>query len=222
MRNYVDKPFNGVADIEDVISAYRLILGRNPEYAGFKDYEKLIKNGISLDELFSSFINSAEYQQKIEDDEKVLAIDCGGYYVCVKKSEQDFGRQIVNNKTWEPHVVNVLSNLLKEGDTFVDIGANVGMMTFAGAKAVGTSGKVIAVEPNPDNLQLLYAGIVKNKFKNVCVMPFAASNRVDIFSLDGGTSNTYLIAPENGKNYLQSVILDDLLKDLTSINVVKM
>ncbi|MCI0399014.1 MAG: FkbM family methyltransferase, partial [Chloroflexi bacterium] len=72
-----------------------------------------------------------------------------------------------------------------------------------------------------DNLQLLYMGITKNGFDNVRVMPFAASNRVEIFSLDGGTSNTYLVAPEDGKNYVQSVILDELLNDLPVINVVK-
>jgi FkbM family methyltransferase len=110
---------------------------------------------------------------------------------------------------------------LKESDTFIDIGANVGVMTFLGAKAVGSTGKVIAVEPNPANLQLLYAGILKNNFKNVRVIPLAASNRIEIFSLDGGTSNTYLTVAKKGKHYVQSVLLDDILKDLDSIDVVK-
>jgi len=221
MRNHIDKPFDNIAEIEDVISAYRLFLGRNPEKAGFENYENLINSGISVDRLFQLFIASVEYKQKNADEEKIQAIECDGYYVCVKKSEKDFGRTIIEHKTWEPHIIDVLSKLLKEGNTFVDIGANVGVMTFFGAKVVGSSGKVIAIEPNPDNLQLLYAGIIKNKFKQVRVLPFAASNKIDIFSLDGGTSNTYLTVPEQGKDYVQSIKLDDVLKDLDSIDVVK-
>jgi FkbM family methyltransferase len=221
MRNHIDMPFDNVAEIDDAISAYRLILGRNPEKSELKFFEKSINFGMPADRLFQSFINSVEYKQKTTNDEKIQSNDCGGYYVCAKKSEKDFGQAIVENKTWEPHIIDVLSKSLQKGDTFVDVGANVGVMTFLGAKIVGTSGKVVAVEPNPNNLQLLYAGIIKNKFKQVHVLPFAASNKMEIFSLDGGTSNTYLTVPEQGKDYVQSVVLDDILISLDSIDVVK-
>ena len=84
---------------------------------------------------------------------------------------------------------------------------------------------MIAVEPNPDNLQLLYRGIVHNGFGNVEVLPHAASNRRSVFSLTGGTSNTHLIgprAPEEGGHFVQSVVLDDALGDLPRLDFVKM
>jgi FkbM family methyltransferase len=107
----------------------------------------------------------------------------------------------------------------------VDVGANVGVLTFLAASIVGKAGRVIAVEPNPDNLQLLYRGIVLNGFENVEVLPYAASNRRSIFSLTGGTSNTHLVGarePEEGGHFVQSVALDDVLGQLQRLDFVKM
>ena len=44
-----------------------------------------------------------------------------------------------------------------KGDVAVDIGANIGVLTILAASMVGSSGRVIAVEPNPDNLQFCTA-----------------------------------------------------------------
>src|SRR5580658_8902538 len=42
------------------------------------------------------------------------------------------------NKVWEPEETNIMSNLLHEGDVFVDIGANIGYFTLLGSDAVGS------------------------------------------------------------------------------------
>lgn len=42
-----------------------------------------------------------------------------------------------------------LRKLLRPGDCFVDVGANIGMLTLLAAALVGRTGRVIAVEPNP-------------------------------------------------------------------------
>jgi FkbM family methyltransferase len=107
----------------------------------------------------------------------------------------------------------------------VDVGANIGVITFLAATIVGATGRVIAVEPNPDNLQLLYRGIVLNGFSNVEVLPFAASNRRAVFSLTGGTSNTHLIGArpvQEGGAFVQSIVLDEALVGLPRLDFVKM
>jgi len=220
---HIDEPFDNAAEIEDLISAYRLILGRNPDKPGFEHFKNQIENGgFSLDRLFSAFINSQEFKKRNDDENKIIEVDCGGYYVCVKKADKDFGSSIIKNKIWEPHIVNTISKILKKGSIFVDIGANVGVMTFHAAKILGESGKVIAFEPNPDNLQLLYRGILKNNTNNVYIAPFAASDKIKVFSLSGGTSNTHIITYEESHNCVQSIVLDDYLKSLDHIDLVKM
>lgn len=49
----------------------------------------------------------------------------------------------------EPSVVRVAADILRRGDTAVDIGANVGFLTRQFAAMVGTSGRVFAFEPDP-------------------------------------------------------------------------
>jgi len=49
----------------------------------------------------------------------------------------------------EPSVVRVARKILHQGDTAVDIGANVGFLTRQFASMVGTSGRVFAFEPDP-------------------------------------------------------------------------
>lgn len=47
---------------------------------------------------------------------------------------------------------------VRPGDTFVDVGANLGMITLLACRLVGDSGRVLACEPNPrlaDRLEVL-------------------------------------------------------------------
>ena len=98
-------------------------------------------------------------------------------------------------------------------DAVVDIGANVGCIALMAATLVGDAGIVVAVEPNPENLQMLYAGMVLNGLANVRVLPHAASIRSEVVSLSRDTSNTYLVAAGAPGRcvYAQTVALDEAL-----------
>jgi FkbM family methyltransferase len=65
------------------------------------------------------------------------------------------------------------------GGTIVDVGAHVGYFTVSLAREVGTSGRVIAVEPLPSNLQLLRANVSLNELDNVRIFPVALGERED-------------------------------------------
>jgi FkbM family methyltransferase len=56
---------------------------------------------------------------------------------------------------------------LGAGDTFIDIGANIGMMTMLAARAVGPRGRIIAFEPNPDVYERLLWHISENRLGQV-------------------------------------------------------
>jgi FkbM family methyltransferase len=55
----------------------------------------------------------------------------------------------------------------KEGDTVIDVGAHVGRYSLIASKRVGSKGLVIAVEPDPINVQRLESNIELNHLTNV-------------------------------------------------------
>jgi FkbM family methyltransferase len=59
---------------------------------------------------------------------------------------------------YEPDAVAVIDAVVREGDTCLDIGANVGALTLAMAGRVGAAGKVYAFEPGP----LTYPRLARN------------------------------------------------------------
>ncbi len=59
------------------------------------------------------------------------------------------------------------SKLLAEGDIVLEVGANVGTETLSLSNLVGDSGSVMAIEPDPANLQKIEACVTFNAIKNV-------------------------------------------------------
>jgi FkbM family methyltransferase len=57
--------------------------------------------------------------------------------------------------------------LLKENDVVMDLGASTGDFCIIASRKVGKSGKVIAVEPDPWNYNLLKSNIERNRCHNV-------------------------------------------------------
>ena len=49
---------------------------------------------------------------------------------------------------FEHTTCEVLSRVLRPGDTFIDVGANIGFFSLMAARLVGQAGKVLAFEPN--------------------------------------------------------------------------
>jgi len=209
----------------DIHYAYRLILRRDADAGGLAHYRRLVAEGLTLHQLIRSFFNSDEYRLRLDEETKPTPVDLGGYQVCVQMLDTDFGQAIFHSRDYEAHVRQALRDHVREGDLVVDVGANVGAIALLAAMLVKPSGRVIAIEPNPDNLQLLYRGIVLNGYTNVEVLPYAASNRRALFSLTGGVSNTHLVgprAPADGGYFVQSVVLDERLGDLPRFDFLKM
>ena len=56
---------------------------------------------------------------------------------------------------YEADLSYFLMNILGKGDTFLDVGAHIGFFSVIAAKLVGPKGRVVAFEPEEDNLQSL-------------------------------------------------------------------
>ncbi|MCG9891443.1 MAG: FkbM family methyltransferase [Thermosynechococcaceae cyanobacterium MS004] len=97
---------------------------------------------------------------------------------------------------------------LKPGMTVIDVGANAGVYTFSAATRVGTTGKVIAIEPFPACVSYLEETCRVNQFDWVKVYGAAASDR---------TGNLRLAL--HGASELNEVIAEDV--EVTSGQVVE-
>lgn len=107
--------------------------------------------------------------------------------------------------------------------TVFDIGANAGFYTLVFSRLVGGGGRVIAFEPDSDNMCLLRKHVALNKLENVSVVQAAASDTAALvgFSLTGGATGRL----EKNSSYLVPTLrLDELLADdsLPSPDVIKM
>jgi FkbM family methyltransferase len=68
------------------------------------------------------------------------------------------------------------SRLLRPGDIYVDIGANIGLFTLLAADRVGTAGKVFAFEPVSRTYRRLVENIGLNGFRHVFPRRLAISD----------------------------------------------
>jgi FkbM family methyltransferase len=70
-----------------------------------------------------------------------------------------------------------LSGRARTGTTAIDVGANVGLFTVPLARAVGSGGRVVAIEPDAENVGRLEANLRLNRLENVLVERVAAGER---------------------------------------------
>ena len=152
---------------------------------------------------------------------KLVALD--GFQLYVMPDDY-IGHSILKARTYEPHVTSVVRKTLKAGDVFLDVGANVGYFTLLAASLV-EGGKVIAVEPNPQNLQLLYSSLLENGSTNVRVHPYAASDQATIlrFTTVGSNGGVVTEHAKSQEHFLlvPALRLDDLLAGEARLDLMK-
>jgi FkbM family methyltransferase len=78
-----------------------------------------------------------------------------------------YGSHEAENSNW---VLAELPTRQASGGIFVDVGANFGWYSMLFSICAGPNGRVIAIEPEPGNLQLLRRNIAENASKNVTVV----------------------------------------------------
>lgn len=88
---------------------------------------------------------------------------------------------------------------LAPGDTFVDVGANIGLFTLLGADMVGPTGKVYAFEPVAATYARLCNNVARNRLQTVECVPMALSDqdetRIMTVSVEGFAAWNSLAQP---------------------------
>lgn len=128
---------------------------------------------------------------------------------------------------YELEVFGRLSEILKPGLVFVDVGAHIGRFSFPIARLLSENGLVIAIEPDPISFKALMMGIRLNGFNNVIGLNIALS--------EGGgsvllcrkfvTATSSIVERENCSDLVEVPMksLDSLVKELNipRVDIVK-
>src|SRR6266550_2713563 len=76
-------------------------------------------------------------------------------------------------------VGNVMIRVVQPGDSVIDAGANLGFFSMFMSQLVGPSGKVLAIEPDPNVRSNMELSLAQNKIENVAVCDYVLWNEPD-------------------------------------------
>lgn len=127
---------------------------------------------------------------------------------------------------YEPFESELFVKNIKQGDTIMDLGANIGYYTLLAARATGESGKVYSFEPDPDNYKILNDNIRINSFNNIIAISKAVSNvsgKTALYLSDSNNGDHRIFDYMDEKRHhidIESISLDDEFENCR-INVMK-
>jgi len=132
-------------------------------------------------------------------------------------------REVCFTGLYEPQETALVQAFLRPGMTFVDVGANWGYFTLLAAHLVGSSGRVVSLEPDPRLFASLTDNLTRNCLSQVTALPLAAADKSGILTLAGyqesgenwGLSRITSVNPGSGVPSFQvaATALDDLLDE---------
>jgi FkbM family methyltransferase len=127
---------------------------------------------------------------------------------------------------YEMGVQRVLDAILLPGARFVDIGANIGMITLHARSLVGATGHIDCFEPNPECVERLRRHLQMNNIKNVAIHTCALSDEVGKLNLNlssehSGTATLTEVDEVQRTLPVQVCVGDDVLMEGPRINVLK-
>lgn len=190
VENPWTSPHASEAEALDIFYCFRLLLGRSPhreEWAGHSS-----RAGEPLAEVVRSYLNSGEFKARnllpSQMPDNIVRKHNGRFEVFVDPGDPVIGSPVLAN-CYEPGVTRVVETLLSPGDTFLDVGANIGYFSLLARSIVGPQGQVYAIEPNDLNVKLLESSIRSNGFDNIAVMQVGASEHIQTLMLHANVGN---------------------------------
>lgn len=154
-----------------------------------------------------------------------------GFSICVDPyRDQGVERMIYYEGIYEAGTLHVLSKVLRPGDCFVDVGANIGLISLAGGLAVGSAGHVYAFEPVPSTYEMLERNIAFNGARNIHAYPIALGSkrerRVIYRGAEGNSGEASLIESQDAspEALVHVSALDGFLKEagIPSVRAIKL
>jgi FkbM family methyltransferase len=148
-------------------------------------------------------------------------------YVAVPNTDIPLLSYLMSTLDPEAGTCRVLQSLIRPDDHVIDVGANVGVLTLAMARMLGTEGDLLAIEPSPELQEALRQTAVANglasKIRIEAVAAADGEGRAELFT--GGTSGwsslTRIPGMSGGAVEVPLRTLDSLVEPGRSIALAK-
>ncbi len=168
------------------------------------------------------------------DHQALVAARWGGKLV-VDTRDSLLAPWLLLDGLWESHMTGWLHDVLRPGDTFVDVGANIGYYSVLAGLRVGSAGRVVAVEAHPGLARLLRRNVTINglhtrtevwqraAWSGPADLPFHQRLHYSANSSVGPVAPETLeqLADEEEVVQVQGVAVDTLLGALGRVDVLK-
>jgi FkbM family methyltransferase len=173
----------------------------------------------ALDVLQRAYMRAFGYLSPIKDCRTVF----GAVVHC---NARDFvQRRIRFFEIFEHNLTYYTINKLREGDIYLDIGANIGYFSLLASRCVGSSGRVIAVEADPVTFTSLKKNLELNNCRNVLASNVAATGtacKIGIRRSDPYNLGSNAIAVGTGADDIEGLPLRDIVgDDLSRVRFIK-
>lgn len=155
--------------------------------------------------------------------------------IYVAMEDEGVSSSIIHTGGWESHIEKYIIENMPVDGVFLDVGANLGFFSLLAANKMQedrSSGRVIAVEANPIVLPYLMASIVESGLEHrIDVIPYAASDNSGLVQMQENFGNNLggvpmkdvkAFVPSKDRRLVPTVELDEILVDLTRLDLVKM
>ncbi|MCW5854318.1 MAG: FkbM family methyltransferase, partial [Anaerolineae bacterium] len=205
---------------------------REPDEAGWQSWTRYVQSQqVAIEAVRDAFLACEEFQQLEAERNRPHLTEVDGFKLFYLPRDWAVGNEIARAGVYELHVVASLKPLLQPGLVFLDIGANIGYYTLLAASRVGPTGRVIAFEPHPRNVELLTMSVRENGFEHVQIYPLAVSNAEGAVELIGDPTSTNASFAVPGVSdpadvakayHVKTVVLDQCLQAEPRIDIVKM
>jgi FkbM family methyltransferase len=108
---------------------------------------------------------------------------CFGFKMMLNSMDRGEEQLLLGCQLYNFREMNFMKEFLREGDVFLDLGAHIGMFTLVASRAVGQTGKVVSLEPNPQSYHRLCQHLQMNSIENVIALNVAASDKEEICTM---------------------------------------
>ncbi|MBF5083142.1 FkbM family methyltransferase [Quadrisphaera sp. INWT6] len=165
---------------------------------------------------------------------RMLITPVYGGFLFAPASDLSITPTLVVHGAMEPPLTQYLWRALDQDSVFVDVGANIGYFSVLAAHKLGSGGRLIAVEANPDAMRFVRDSLAANWLtdRDITLVEAAASDvsgtvsfhRSERFVGDSSVHASASGIVERGVQTVSvpAVALDEVLADVERVDVLKM